>query len=135
MSAEENAADTQTVEGTVVPVEVLRRTEAGEATLVDVRSQHEWDAGRIAGATHVELNDLTARAEELGGAPLIFYCRGGRRSEMAATAFREAGHDAVSMSGGLSAWSEAGLPLDPENGYVAESGNAAAILEARRRAS
>ena len=54
---------------------------------------------------------------------------------MATQAFREAGFDAHNIEGGLSAWSEAGLPLEPEGGYVAESGEAAALLEARRRAS
>lgn len=134
MSENGNTAegDITEADGTVEPVEALRRSEEGEAALVDVRAVHEWDAGHIAGATHVQLNDLVARAEALRG-PLVFYCRGGRRSEMAAAAFREAGRDARSMRGGLDAWHEAGLPLDPEDGYIAESGDAAAILEARRR--
>jgi rhodanese-related sulfurtransferase len=134
MTEEDTPADTPASDVTVDPTEALRRSEAGEATLVDVRTDHEWAAGRVAGATHVELNDLTAAADSLGdGGPLVFYCRGGRRSEMAAQAFREAGRDAHSMDGGLLAWQEAGLPIDPEDGYIAESGDAAAILEARKR--
>lgn len=126
--------ETPANDATVNPAEALRRSEAGEATLVDVRTGHEWDAGHIAGAEHVELNDLTAVADSLGdGGPLVFICRGGRRSEMAAQAFREAGRDAHSMEGGMLAWHDAGLPIDPEDGYIAESGDAAAILEARRR--
>jgi len=117
------------------PVEALRRTEAGEAKLVDVRTDHEWEAAHIPGAQHIELNDLVARADELGEGPVVFYCRGGRRSELAAAAFREAGRDAVRVDGGISAWHEEGLPLDPEDGYIAESGEAAALLEARRRSS
>jgi rhodanese-related sulfurtransferase len=37
---------------------------------------------------------------------------------MAADAFREAGWDAHNMAGGLVAWVEAGMPLDPEDGEV-----------------
>ena len=32
--------------------------ERGEAVLVDVREPHEWDAGRIPGARHVQLEHL-----------------------------------------------------------------------------
>jgi rhodanese-related sulfurtransferase len=39
---------------------------------------------------------------------------------MAAQALREAGWDAHGMGGGIAAWAEAGLPLEPEGGVVAE---------------
>jgi rhodanese-related sulfurtransferase len=39
---------------------------------------------------------------------------------MAAQAFRRAGYDAYSLAGGLQAWHDAGLPLDPPDGAVAE---------------
>ena len=35
------------------------------AQLVDVRADHEWEAGRIAGATHVPLPELPQRAGEI----------------------------------------------------------------------
>jgi rhodanese-related sulfurtransferase len=38
---------------------------------------------------------------------------------MAAQAFRRAGFEAYSMAGGVEAWHEAGLPLDPADGHVA----------------
>ena len=34
--------------------------DAGEVQLVDVREPHEWDAGRIAGARHIELERLAS---------------------------------------------------------------------------
>jgi rhodanese-related sulfurtransferase len=52
--------------------------------------------------------------------PLIFLCRVGGRSLMAAQAFRRAGYAAYSMAGGLLAWAGEGRPLEPEGGYVAE---------------
>ncbi len=53
---------------------------------------------------------------------------------MAAAAFAADGYRRRRSAGGIEAWAEAGLPLEPEGGYVAESGEAAAILEARKRA-
>jgi rhodanese-related sulfurtransferase len=105
------------------------------AQVIDVRADHEWAAGRIAGATHLPLAELAERAGEIDKErPVLLYCRGGNRSTMAATALAEAGYDAAKLSEGIVGWSEAGLPLAPDDGYVAESGEAAAVLEARKRA-
>ena len=95
---------------------------AGDAELIDVRQDYEWEAGRIAGARHVEVNELTANADSIPkDRPVVFYCRGGSRSGMAAQAFREAGWDAYNMAGGISAWADAGMDLEPDDGLVAES--------------
>jgi rhodanese-related sulfurtransferase len=103
------------------PEQVRERLERGEIELVDVREQYEWDAGRIAGARHVELERLAGRAEELPrDRPIVFQCRLGARSAMATQAFRAAGWDAYNMTGGISAWVERGLPIEPEGGRVAE---------------
>ena len=105
----------------VDPDRAKRLIDAGEVQLVDVREQHEWDAGRIAGARHIELERVASEAGSLDpGRPLLFYCRLGARSGMAANAFRRAGYDAYSMDGGLTEWDRRGLPLEPENGTVAE---------------
>jgi rhodanese-related sulfurtransferase len=105
--------------GVQLPAERVAALIAGDALVVDVRRDWEWEEGRLAGARHVEVNDLTAEA---GSIPrdrtIIFVCRSGSRSRMAAEAFREAGWDAYSLDGGLRAWSEAGLPLE---GEVAEA--------------
>ena len=39
---------------------------------------------------------------------------------MALQAFKASGYDAHHMEGGLVAWAEKGLPLEPEDGSVAE---------------
>jgi rhodanese-related sulfurtransferase len=106
------------------------------AQLVDVRADHEWDAGRISGATHIPLAELVERTGEIDkGRPVVLYCRGGTRSTMATDALAEAGFDAAKLSEGIVGWDEAALPLEPEGGYVAESGEAASILQARKRAA
>jgi rhodanese-related sulfurtransferase len=95
--------------------------DAGEVQLVDVRETYEWDAGRIAGALHVDMERLAAEAGSLDrDRPVLFYCRVGSRSWMAAGAFRRAGFDAYSLDGGLVAWQSRGLPLEPEDGTVAD---------------
>jgi rhodanese-related sulfurtransferase len=106
------------------------------AQLVDVRADHEWETGRIAGATHIPLPELPQRTAELDqDRQVVIYCRGGSRSSMAATALADAGFDAVKMSEGIVGWSEDELPLEPEGGYVADSGEASAILQAQKKPS
>jgi rhodanese-related sulfurtransferase len=103
--------------------------------LIDVRVDHEWEAGHLPGATHLPLAELNERTGEIDkDRPVLLYCRGGNRSTMAAAALADAGYDAVKLSEGIVGWDEAGLPLAPEGGYVAESGEAAAVLQARKRA-
>jgi rhodanese-related sulfurtransferase len=115
--------------------ELRERLAAGdEVQLVDVRADHEWEAGRIRGATHIELNEIAARTSELDReVPVVLYCRGGTRSEMARDALRDAGFDAHKLTGGIVDWAEEDAPLEPDGGYVAESGRAAAELQARGR--
>ncbi len=106
------------------------------AQLVDVRADHEWEVGRIAGATHVPLPELPQRLGEIDkDRPVVVYCRGGNRSTMATDALAEAGYDAAKLSEGIVGWSEEDLPLEPEGGYVADSGEAAAILQAQKKPS
>jgi rhodanese-related sulfurtransferase len=89
------------------------------ALLIDVRRAYEWEGGRIAGARHIEVNELVAQAESIpNDKPVVFYCRTGNRSGMAAAAFREAGYDAHNMAGGLHAWVDAGLEIEPADGEV-----------------
>jgi rhodanese-related sulfurtransferase len=115
--------------------EAQRLIDAG-AQLIDVRADHEWEAGHLEGATHVPLDELPQRTGEIDqDRPVLLYCRGGNRSTMAAAALTEAGYDATKLSEGIVGWAEAGLPLAPDDGYVAESGEAAAVLQARKRAA
>jgi rhodanese-related sulfurtransferase len=119
----------------VSPEEAQSLAEEG-AQLVDVRAAHEWEAGHIAGAVHLPLDELAERTGELDtDRPVILYCRGGTRSSMATEALAESGYEAMKLTEGVVGWAEAGLPIDPEGGYVAESGEAASILQARKRAS
>ena len=89
------------------------------AELVDVRRPEEFEGGRIPGASNVEMNELTAAAESLPrDRAIVFYCRSGNRSQMAAQAFREAGFDAQHIGGGIQAWADSGRALEPEDGEI-----------------
>jgi rhodanese-related sulfurtransferase len=104
----------------LAPERVAELQREGAIQLVDVREPYEWEAGRIAGARHVELERVASQAPTIDRTlPVVFYCRLGARSGMAANAFRRAGYDAYSMVGGLTAWAERGLPLEPQDGEVA----------------
>ncbi len=108
------------MDGDYTPREVADLLAEGGVQLVDVREQFEVDAGRIAGGRHIVLSELSARAAEIERErPVIFYCRSGSRSAMAAEAFAGAGYDAHNMTGGMIEWTAAGLPIEPEGGHVA----------------
>jgi hydroxyacylglutathione hydrolase/adenylyltransferase/sulfurtransferase len=105
----------------ITPARARELLDAGQAQLVDVREDYEWEAGRIPGARHVELERLASQAETIDrDRPVIFQCRLGARSAMATQAFRAAGFDAWSMAGGIQRWADEGLPLEPEDARVAD---------------
>jgi rhodanese-related sulfurtransferase len=92
----------------------------GELQVVDVREPYEREAGHIAATQHIPLVELSGRAQEIDRErPVIFYCRVGSRSDMAAQAFRASGYTALSMRGGLVRWVDENRSLSPEGGHVA----------------
>ena len=89
--------------------------------VVDVREPYEREAGHMAGTSHIPLGELSQRAGSLDTArPVVFYCRVGARSLMAAQALRASGLEAYSMTGGLTRWAAEGRGLSPQDGTVAD---------------
>jgi rhodanese-related sulfurtransferase len=85
-------------------------------TLVDVREDAEWAAGRIPGAVHlgrgVLERDIEARFPD-PATPLVLYCGGGFRSALAAASLQDMGYTHVlSLAGGVRTWQEARRPWD-----------------------
>jgi rhodanese-related sulfurtransferase len=96
-------------------------SEQAPPQLIDVREPYEHEAGHIADTRLVELVTLSSEAQSIERErPVVFYCRVGNRSLMAAQAFRAAGYEAYSMRGGLARWADEGHPLAPPDGYVAD---------------
>lgn len=55
---------------------LVERIEEGEAILLDVRPEREWQADHLPGAVNIPLGELPARLDELRGQEVIAYCRG-----------------------------------------------------------
>jgi hydroxyacylglutathione hydrolase/adenylyltransferase/sulfurtransferase len=101
----------------LAPEEASQLLSQGAIELIDVREPYEREAGHVPGSRHLELARLSEAAGELPtDRPLVFICRVGARSAMAALAFQRAGLDAHNLAGGMVAWEESGLPLE---GHVA----------------
>jgi len=84
--------------------------------VVDIREDHEWDAGHVSFARHLGRGILERDAESSFDpeTPIILYCGGGYRSVLSAHALQEMGFTRVySLAGGFKALQEAGFPVDP----------------------
>jgi sulfur-carrier protein adenylyltransferase/sulfurtransferase len=94
--------------------EATRRSEGEQVAVVDVREKLEWNDGHIPGAIHVPRGYLELQIEEAvpdKSQPVLLYCAGGVRSLLAAETLRAMGYQhPISMAGGYTAWSQAGLP-------------------------
>ena len=83
--------------------------------LLDVREKEEYREGHLGGAISLPRGFLEIRVEETvpdKRTPIVAYCAGGTRSLIAAHTLKEMGYtNVVSMTGGFTAWKNAGLPF------------------------
>src|SRR5881409_1632278 len=105
--------------------EVKNRLERGEKwTLLDVREREEYREGHLDGAVSLPRGFLEMRVEEAvpdKSAPIIAYCAGGVRSLIAARTLKEMGYENVaSMSGGYTAWKNAGYKWVADRQFTPE---------------
>ncbi|WLD09957.1 rhodanese-like domain-containing protein [Planctellipticum variicoloris] len=96
--------------------DVKSRQEAGDTfVLLDVREDHEWQAGHLPGAEHLGKGIIERDIEERFpdvDAELILYCGGGFRSALAAETLQKMGYtNVISMDGGFRGWKDAGYPI------------------------
>lgn len=95
------------------------RRRSGPLTVLDVRTDEEWEAGHVPGAVHVMAGRLPrvldhGPPKELTDPhrPLAVVCGTGYRSTVAASVLEARGYRAVfNVPGGMTAWEAAGLPL------------------------
>ena len=78
--------------------------------LLDVRTDDEWADGRIEGATHIPLDQLVARLDEVGDR-VVCVCAVGGRSARATQFLNAQGKEAVNLDGGVQTWAAEGRPL------------------------
>lgn len=104
---------------TTVDVEGAKALFDQGVPFVDVRSDKDWEAGRIPGAEHMELKSAFD-AKSLGaivstGDPVVFYCNGAKclRSAEASVKAVEWGFSRVHyFRDGYPAWQGAGYPVE-----------------------
>jgi rhodanese-related sulfurtransferase len=87
---------------------------AAGALLIDVREQHEWDAGHLPAAKHIPMGEIPNRIAELPrNRKIIFTCRSGNRSgTIKDYMIDEHGYtDVHNHLGGILAWQVEGLPI------------------------
>jgi len=78
----------------------------GSVTLLDTRTQAEYEKGHIKGFINIPLNSLRSRMEELDKSkPVYITCRSGQRSYIAARILSQNGFDAYNISGGYRLYS------------------------------
>lgn len=97
--------------------EVKAKLDRGESFhFFDIREDHEFQADHAQGATHLGKGiierDIEAHVPDKDNT-IILYCGGGYRSVLAADSLQQMGYrNVVSMDGGMSAWRQAGYPVE-----------------------
>lgn len=100
----------------VGPTDAVMLINRKDAVVIDVRDDTEFAGGHITNARHVPEKQLDERIKELEkfkAKPVIVSCGNGRRSAGVADSLRKQGFaDVVALRGGISAWVQAGMPLE-----------------------
>ncbi|MEU1854190.1 rhodanese-like domain-containing protein [Streptomyces sp. NPDC019990] len=100
--------------GRLTSQQAHQQTNDGTAVLLDVRETPEWNAGHAPDALHLPLSRLAAGASlpaAARGRPVVTICRSGHRSQQAARLLAGRGVQATDVTGGMTAWARAGLPV------------------------
>ena len=81
-------------------LKALQRT---NTVLIDVRTELEFAEGALPGATRIETENLAERITAIApdkDAPVVLYCRSGRRASAAQELLQELGYSQVINAGG-----------------------------------
>ena len=71
-------------------------------TVVDVRTQDEWNRGHLEGALHIEWQDILQLSSDINKDEKIYlYCRSGNRSGKATKILEDAGYINIINAGSL----------------------------------
>jgi rhodanese-related sulfurtransferase len=97
--------------------EAKEKLDKGEAVMVDVREPHEYAEVHASGVRLIPVNTVIGEVKQIrefaGGKEVLFICKSGQRSALAAEFATAAGLDDIplyNVEGGTTAWVEAGLP-------------------------
>jgi rhodanese-related sulfurtransferase len=98
----------------VMPKDLLGRLRRGDVTVLDVRPTAEFEAGHIAGARSIPIDELSKRLKELRSSKqIVAYCRGPYCvfADDAVRLLRRKGFNASRLEDGFPEWRDAGHPI------------------------
>jgi rhodanese-related sulfurtransferase len=98
---------------TLSPQGAIDKINHEDAVVIDLRDQEAFSAGHIINAVRIVPGDLNAnRLDKYKNKPIILVCARGLQAEKVANQLKSNGiAEPIVLSGGLSAWQTAGLPL------------------------
>jgi rhodanese-related sulfurtransferase len=100
------------------PGDAVARIDDG-AVLLDVRTPVEWSAGHAPQARWIPLDEIEARVGELDPSiSVVAVCKLGGRSQAAADFLSSRGFHVANLVGGMTAWAEAGFPVEDDGGMA-----------------
>ena len=98
--------------------EAKEKLDKGDAVMVDVRNPDEYVEVHASGVRLIPVNTVLQEIEQIrsfaGDKEVLFICKSGQRSALAAEYVTAAGlddHELYNVEGGTTAWAEAGFPL------------------------
>ena len=101
----------------ITVAEAKEKLDKGEAVMVDVREPNEYVEVHATGVRLIPVNSVIGEAKQIrdiaGGKEVLFICKSGARSALAAEFAIAAGVDELPLSnveGGTQAWVAAGYP-------------------------
>ncbi len=100
---------------TVSADKAVEMINAGDRTIIDVRTPEEFAAGHVAGALNYDVNGAAFSdqiAELDPEEPVLVYCRSGNRSAQAASQMEDIGIGDIADAGGLADLAAAGAPVE-----------------------
>lgn len=88
--------------------ELAEKVKKGEkVNIIDVREHDEVARGKIPGANHIPLGDISNRLKELDKNEHYYIaCHSGARSSMACQLLSQNGFDVTNMEGGMMSWQD-----------------------------
>lgn len=90
----------------ITPLSLSDILSDGHTTVIDIRTEKEWESGHIRGSKNIPLNHLDERLEEINNDDIkVFYCQSGYRSSIACSLAEIHNVSKVyNLVGGFSAW-------------------------------
>lgn len=101
---------------TYSPKEFADKIDTDNVYLLDVRTADEFKEGHIHGANNLDVQSSDFNHEAVSELPkdkvIAVYCGSGKRSALAAGKLSDDGFKVINLDGGMTAWKEAGFPVE-----------------------